>query len=104
MQAAECDSCNAEMNQSPFARMDFHRIAFIDTEVGVKDGKVHDFGAFQEAKGELHTASAAEFARFIAGAEFLCGHNIVHHDLKCLEGIDPGVQERKAIDTLYLSP
>lgn len=104
MQAAECDSCNAEMNQSPFARMDFHRIAFIDTEVGVKDGKVHDFGAFQEAKGELHTASAAEFARFIAGAEFLCGHNIVHHDLKCLEGIVPGVRERKAIDTLYLSP
>jgi ATP-dependent DNA helicase RecQ len=82
----------------------FDGVAFIDTEVGERDGRVHDFGAFREPNEELHTGAAADFARFIAGAEFLCGHNIVHHDLKYLSGIVPGVGDKKAIDTLYLSP
>jgi ATP-dependent DNA helicase RecQ len=82
----------------------FAEVALIDVEVGVKDKKVHDFGACQEPNRELHGASAAEFARFIDGAGYLCGHNVVHHDLKYLEGIVPGIQDKRAIDTLYLSP
>lgn len=82
----------------------FEKIAYIDVEVGVQDGKIRDFGAFREPNRELHTASAREFARFIADAGFLCGHNIVCHDLKHLAGLVPDIQARKAIDTLYLSP
>ena len=104
LQMTECDSNNGNMNPFQSEGGRFSRVVFIDAEVGVKDGKVHDFGAFREPNAELHTASAAEFARFSAGAEYLCGHNIVHHDLKYLEGSVPGIRERKAIDTLYLSP
>lgn len=82
----------------------FDEVAFIDVEVGVKDGRIHDYGACQGANRELHTASAAEFARFTADAGFLCGHNIVHHDLKHLAGPVPGIRGKPAIDTLYLSP
>ena len=82
----------------------FDEVAFIDVEVGVADGRIHDYGACQGANREVHSASAAEFARFTAGAGFLCGHNIVHHDLKYLAGPVPGIRGKPAIDTLYLSP
>ena len=78
-------------------------ISFIDIEVGVHDKKAHDFGAIKESGETLHVASKQEFANFIAGAEYLCGHNIIHHDLKYLSDI-PGIQHQKKIDTLYLSP
>ncbi len=78
-------------------------IAFIDIEVGVQDKKAHDFGAIKESGEKLHIASKQEFANFIAGAEYLCGHNIIHHDLKYLSDI-PSIKQQKKIDTLYLSP
>ena len=76
-------------------------IAFIDIEVGVQDKKAHDFGAIKESGETLHIASKQEFANFIADAEYLCGHNIIHHDLKYLSDI-PGIQHQKKIDTLYV--
>ena len=78
-------------------------ITFIDTEVRVQDKKAHDFGAINESGEKLHVASKQEFANFIASAEYLCGHNIIHHDLKYLSDI-PGINRQKKIDTLYLSP
>ena len=78
-------------------------IVFIDTEVGVHDHKVHDFGAVKEPNQEYHGTSKQDFARFIENAEYLCGHNIIHHDLKYFESI-PNINDKKAIDTLYLSP
>ena len=78
-------------------------IAFIDLEVGLNDKKIHDFGAFKEPENELHSTSRQDFVKFIANAEYLCGHNIIHHDLKYLADI-PDIQRKKAIDTLYLSP
>ena len=76
---------------------------FIDTEVGIQDKHIHDFGAVNEANDELHSADKQKFARFIENAEFLCGHNIIHHDLNYLADIKT-IKEKKAIDTLYLSP
>ncbi len=78
-------------------------VAFIDTEVSLDGRKVHDFGAFVEPEGKLHTASRDEFAKFIRDAEYLCGHNILHHDLKFLADI-PGLKRKKTLDTLYFSP
>ena len=100
----ECASNGGREEQSPSGAGQFEGVVFIDTEVGVQDGKIHDFGAFREPNSELHSASVGDFARFIAGAGFFCGHNIVHHDLEYLEGIVPGIRDRKTIDTLYLSP
>ena len=80
-----------------------HVVAFIDTEVSSDGRKVYDFGAFIEPEEKFHAASKDEFAKFIRNAEYLCGHNILHHDLKFLADI-PGLKRKKTIDTLYLSP
>ncbi len=79
-------------------------IIFFDTEIGIGDKKIHDIGAISIVKGTLHTASVSDFLAFIAGTEFLCGHNIVHHDLKYLESTNKVKLNVKVIDTLYLSP
>ena len=78
------------------------RIAFIDLEVAEKTGKVNDYGAVTEKNEKLHTPSAKAFAEFLSGADYLCGHNIVEHDLKF--GGHLVSDKIKAIDTLYLSP
>lgn len=75
-------------------------IFFIDTEVSETDNKAYDFGAVNENDGKLHTGAAHEFHSFIAGAEYLCGHNIINHDAKYIEITGTA----KLIDTLYISP
>lgn len=78
-------------------------LIFIDVEVGLRDKKAHDFGAVKESGEEFHSSSKQDFARFVADAEFLCGHNIIQHDLKYLSDIER-IGEKKPIDTLFLSP
>ena len=56
-------------------------ITFIDTEVSEKN-KILDYGAVKITGEALHTTSASEFHRFIDGEEFLCGHNVIDHDMK----------------------
>lgn len=76
------------------------KITFIDTEVGVEDKKVYDYGAINEVHEKIHTGKASEFNGFISNAEYVCGHNIVNHDSNYIE-LSTSVQ---LIDTLYLSP
>lgn len=78
-------------------------IAFIDVEVGLHDKKTHDFGAFIEPNKELHTKSKNDFNEFITNTKFLCGHNILHHDLTYLSDLK-NIHNKTPIDTLYLSP
>ena len=76
------------------------RIAFIDTEVGVDNKKVMDYGAVREDGAVMHTQSTQEFNAFVSECDFLCGHNIIKHDLKYLN-----LQRKHVIiDTLPLSP
>ena len=79
-------------------------IAFFDTEVGINDKKVHDIGAVRVDKGVFHSSVVQDFFTFISDAEFICGHNIIHHDIKFLEKASGRKISFKAIDTLYLSP
>ena len=79
-----------------------NRIIFIDTEVGIDDKKIRDTGAVKENGASLHTASLQDFSAFVSETEYLCGHNIVHHDMKYLDSVLN--REYKLIDTLYLSP
>ena len=75
-------------------------LIFIDTEVSVDSKKVKDYGAVREDGAVLHTQSASEFSAFVSNADILCGHNIIHHDLKY-------IQLHKTytiVDTLPLSP
>ena len=80
------------------------KIVFFDTEIGVDDKKIHDIGAVRSDKGTLHTASVSDFCAFVADADFLCGHNVVHHDMQYLSPVVDGRVPNKIIDTLYLSP
>jgi len=74
----------------------------IDTEVSLRDKKVHDIGALRYDGAIYHAADKTEFARFLRGTSFVCGHNIVHHDAKYLF---PSVDMPWAlVDTLYMSP
>lgn len=79
-------------------------VVFFDTEIGVDDKKIHDIGAVRSDKGTLHTASVSDFCAFAADSDFLCGHNVVHHDMKYLAPVVDGRVPKKIIDTLYLSP
>ena len=47
-----------------------------------------------------------DFAKFLYGSEYVCGHNIFNHDLKYIRKalIDTGLDDTNVIDTLFLSP
>ena len=78
------------------------KLAFIDIEANSTGKKIQDFAALQDSGKELHTHSKSDFVNFLSGAEYLCGHNIIHHDLVVLK--DNALNRKKKIDTLYLSP
>ena len=75
-------------------------IAFVDTEVGLKDHKIHDIGALRHDGATFHQASQTALNKFLqeGKVDYICGHNLIHHDAHYLHlnGI--------LIDTLYLSP
>lgn len=77
--------------------------AFIDAEIGLKDHRVHDIGALRYDGATFHQPSKAQLIDFLSGVDFVCGHNIVHHDAKYLFGEDDA-QRWLLVDTLYLSP
>ncbi len=81
-------------------------IAFIDTEVEPKSGKILDIGSVKNNGASFHKPSAAEFAHFLQGTQFVCGHNILNHDIKYIGKTlhDAGINPVNAIDTLFLSP
>lgn len=80
------------------------KVVFIDTEIGINDKKIHDLGAVTGNDNCFHSNSLYDFCAFINGADFICGHNIIHHDLKYIETALGEKINIKAIDTLYLSP
>ena len=78
-------------------------IVYFDAEIGVEDHKIRDIGALRDGE-TFHSASVNDFYAFAADARYLCGHNIVHHDLKYLSPLLPTPLQAAPIDTLYLSP
>lgn len=79
-------------------------ITFFDLEIEQNTKKILDVGAFNKSKGTLHTSMPIKLEEFVSDSEYVCGHNIIHHDLEYLQYILPSIKEKKAIDTLYLSP
>ena len=59
-------------------------VTFLDLEVGTEDKKVHDIGIIKRS-AVLHTGELSQVAPFLQGSRYICGHNIVNHDLKYLE-------------------
>lgn len=81
-------------------------IVFIDLEVDSDGQKVLDYGAVWCDERCLHAHSQPEFFEFVAGAEFICGHNIFAHDLRYIEKdlAAAGLADAGIIDTLHFSP
>ena len=83
-------------------RHDADKHAFVDVEVGLRDNKVHDIGALRYDGATFHKGSKSDLVSFLGGIDFVCGHNIVHHDAKYLfAGL---TVSWFYVDTLYLSP
>lgn len=83
---------------------DSSKYVFIDTEITIKTHKIIDIGALRHDGTTFHKASKAELINFIkeSNADFVCGHNIVHHDAKYLFNNEP--LPWLLVDTLYISP
>jgi ATP-dependent DNA helicase RecQ len=83
-----------------------HVLAFIDTEVDPRSGKILDIGCLYDHGPALHSTALPQLAEFLRGADFLCGHNILAHDLKYLRRALPpeSIPAARIIDTLYWSP
>lgn len=79
-------------------------IAFIDIETQAKSMKILDCGAIDNIGNQLHSGSVAHLIQIIEKNEFICGHNIIHHDIPCLENSAKRLIRNKAVDTLYFSP
>ena len=65
------------------------------------------FSSFSLNSSSFHSPSLKDFAAFVRDAGFLCGHNIIHHDLFYLNQAlaKQGIRlAGAAVDTLYLSP
>ena len=89
------------------------QIVFIDAEVDPKNGRFIDLGAVKPDRSKCRTSVGAKFTQFIGGAGFICGHNILGHDIHyirdLLPGDDddvrvPGAAKAAIVDTLCLSP
>lgn len=59
-------------------------IVYIDSEIGIDDKRIKDLGAIKNDRSSFHSPSLRDFYAFISDADFVCGHNIVHHDLAYL--------------------
>jgi ATP-dependent DNA helicase RecQ len=82
-----------------------NNIVFIDTEVDVKSKKILDVGGTTGNGLTLHSNSVSELLNFIKKKEYVCGHNIINHDLPYIEKvINQNLSGINAIDTLFLSP
>ncbi len=79
------------------------KIVFIDTEIGLNHKKIRDIGAVKASGHDFHANDTSAFDHFISDQEFICGHNILEHDLKYLSE-KVNFQGFTFIDTLFWSP
>lgn len=65
-----------------------------------------DVGAIDTNGSTFHANHPKEFIQFIKGKSFLCGHNVLLHDLTYIQEwiLQAGFGDSNVIDTLFLSP
>ena len=81
-------------------------ITFIDTEINPKNQNILDIGGLRSDGSSFHKNSVSEFVQFLKGTQFICGHNILNHDIKYISNAlnRTEINFSNIIDTLYLSP
>ena len=79
------------------------RIAFFDIEVS-DDNRIHDTGAIMDGQAAFHSDSVTKLIGYLREADYICGHNIIRHDIPYIEQAGRATLNIPAIDTLVLSP
>lgn len=81
-------------------------IVFFDIETDIDGKMIRDIGSLRSDESVFHKNSIPDFVEFIKGCDFICGHNIIKHDLEVLRTKtgNPSFGTGKVIDTLLLSP
>lgn len=96
------ETIGGESNSQEEVSRDASRYAFVDVEVGLKDKRIHDIGILRWDGAKFHSADKKAAISFLEDVDFVCGHNVIHHDMKYLLGDE--VQRWQLVDTLYVSP
>ena len=96
------DKNNVDRKKIASAVYDASHYALVDIEVGLQDHKIHDIGALRYDDAAFHKASKHELFDFLHGIDYLCGHNIIHHDARYL--FSDKECRWVLVDTLYVSP
>ncbi|TXD83230.1 RecQ family ATP-dependent DNA helicase [Subsaximicrobium wynnwilliamsii] len=80
-----------------------NKVLYIDIET-TKQGKIKDIGALFNGQ-ELHESQFTKLKSWIHQAEYICGHNIVAHDIPLLERVlgNDIFKHKKIVDTLLWS-
>lgn len=76
-------------------------IVYFDFEIS-SNGKILDIGAINQDGAKFHSSCLGDFIDFIESADYLCGHNILSHDINYVKSFFK--KPYTLIDTLYLSP
>jgi len=81
-----------------------NKILYIDIETN-KNGKIKDVGALFNGQ-ELHESQLIKIEKWIRQSEYICGHNIIAHDIPFLEKVlgSEIFRNKKIVDTLLWSP
>lgn len=81
-------------------------VTFFDTEIEPASKKILDIGGVKPDGSIFHSNSLMDFAAFIDQTDFICGHNIIRHDLKYIQKmlLSQDLDQLKVLDTLFLSP
>jgi ATP-dependent DNA helicase RecQ len=84
-------------------------IIFVDTEVDFKSKLILDFGLITSSGKTLHSNSISKLSDFVSyvikNDKYICGHNIINHDIKYIaKATNYNLEGVKIVDTLFLSP
>lgn len=81
-------------------------IAFFDIELDTTGQQLLDIGCILSDESGFHKNQPGELEQFMASSDFICGHNIIAHDLAFLQKHfgNAGWGLNRAIDTLLFSP
>ncbi len=96
------DRNNIISNKTTSVPCSIQNYAIVDVEVGLKVDKIHDIGALKHNDTTFHKTSKEELFIFLNDIDYICGHNIIHHDAKYL--FTDKTCRWILVDTLYISP
>ena len=91
----------------------FSRCVSVDLEVDPTTGRIYSFAAVRRVTSGTCSYRGGDLAKallaldaYSSGADFVLGHNVIRHDLPCLQEANAGLQilTKPPIDTLWLNP